>query len=597
MLTNRDIARLLRAVAAAYQVKKEDQFKVIAYQRAADSIEHATSELKDLWEDGKLDEVPGIGEGIASHLDELFKTGQVKHFQAITRGLPEAMFELLAIPGIGAKTAYRLSKELRLKNPKTAIPDLKKEALAGKIREIEGFGEESEQDILRGIEEYQSRSKRFLLSEATEAAEHLIRWLRQSEDVVRADSLGSLRRKVTTIGDIDIAVATDEPERVIKHFTSYPRKARVLEAGKFTATILADSGYQIDLMVQPISSYGALLQHFTGSKSHNIALREYALKKGLSLSEYGIKKGKKLTEYQTEEDFYKALGMVWIPPEIRENTGEIEASIREFRHEKPCLPKLVELKDLKGDLHLHSDFPIETSHDEGASPMEKILAKAADLNYEYVAFSEHNPSRSRHNPKQIIEILKRKKEAVEVINYSHEKKKKNGVNKVFVHAFNSLEIDIKPDGRLPMPENGWDLLDFATVSVHSSFRMNREEMTKRVLDALAHPKVRILGHPTGRKLMQREGFELNWEKIFDFCLKNNKWLEINSWPERLDLPDNLVYEAVKRGVKMVINTDSHDVSQMELIRFGVDVARRGWAEEKDIVNTLEYNEFIGILKK
>lgn len=229
--------------------------------------------------------------------------------------------------------------------------------------------------------------------------------------------------------------------------------------------------------------------------------------------------------------------------------------------------------------------------------MEEILAKAAELNYEYIAFSEHNPSRSRHNPKQIIEILKRKKEAIEETNYSHEKKKKNGVNKVFVHAFNSLEIDIKPDGNLPIPEKGWDLLDFATVSIHSSFRMNREEMTKRVLDALAHPKVKILGHPTGRKLMQREGFELNWEKVFDFCLKNNKWLEINSWPERLDLPDNLVREAVKRGVKMVICTDAHDASQMELIRFGVSVVRRGWAEKKDIVNTLGYNKFLKEVKK
>lgn len=584
--TNKEVAKLLRSVAAAYETKDGDKFKVMAYDRAATSVEHATSEVKDLWDDGKLNEIPGVGSGIASRLDELFRTGKVKHFEQVMSGLPPAMFEFLSIPGIGAKTAYKLCKNLKIENPKTAISELEEKAKSGKIREIEGFGEESEKDILRGIEEFRRKTTRILLPYAAQIAEDILLWLKKSPDVIRADPLGSLRRMVSTVGDVDIAASTNKPKEVIAHFIAYPKKKRVLEAGTATASLVLKSGYQVDLMVQPSSSYGALLQHFTGSKQHNIALREYVLKKGLSLSEYGIKKGKKLTEYSNEEDFYKALGMDWIPPEVREDTGEIEASLTHN------LPYLVDIGDIKGDLHIHSDFPIETSHDEGGNSMEEIIDRGLKLGYEYVGFCEHNPSTSKHKPEQIIDILKLKKEKVEKINYSYEKRGKN----MFIQALNGLEIDIKPNGMLGIPEKGLEVLDFAIVSVHSSFRMNRDEMTKRVLAALEHPKVKILGHPTGRKLNQREGYELDWDKIFDFCLKKKKWLEVNAWPDRLDLPDILVREAVKKGVKMVVCTDSHLLEQMDLMRYGVAVARRGWAEKSDIVNTLGYNEFLETLK-
>lgn len=599
--TNAEIGAILRSVAAAYQIKKDDQFRVMAYERAADSVEHASSELKDLWDEGKLDEVPGVGKAIASHLDELFRTGRVKHFEAVKKDLPEAMFALLSVPGIGAKTAYKLSRELKLKDSQTAMADLEKAALDERIREIEGFGEESEKDILRGIQEFRARTTRLLLPMAAQVAQDILEWLAKSQAVIRADPLGSLRRQVSTVGDVDIAVASNQPEEAIKHFTDYPKKARVLESGTATASILLKSGQQIDLMVQPQASYGALLQHFTGSKQHNIALREYALKKDLSLSEYGIKKqmvnGKwQMAKYANEEEFYGALDMDWIPPELREDTGEIEASLRSAQGKPNGLPKLAELEDIKGDLHIHSDFPIETSHDEGIGSIEEILEEASELGYEYIGFTEHNPSVSQHKPQQILEILRRKKEQIEKINYSHENNKKERVNKLFVHAFNGLEIDIKPNGELAIPEKGLDLLDFAIASVHSSFRMTKEEMTKRVLTALEYPKVKILGHPTGRKLNAREGFELDWEKIFAFCLEKNIWLEINAWPDRLDLPDTLVREAVKRGVKMVINTDSHALGQLDLMCYGAAVARRGWAEKSDIVNTLGYNEFIKELK-
>lgn len=600
--TNKEIAELLRSIAAAYTVKDENKYKfqIIAYQRAADSIEHASSEVKDLWDEGKISEIAGVGPSIASHLDELFKKGKVKHFEEVFKGLPPAMFEMLKIPGVGPKTAFKLTKFLKIFKREEALTRLEEALKAGGIRQLEGFGEVSEAKILKGIQEFSRKSERILLPIAAQIATDILDYLEKNPAVLKADPLGSLRRQCSTVGDIDIAVASNNPERVIEYFKGYPKKIRVLEAGKATASLLHRSGYQVDLMIQPPSAYGALLQHFTGSKHHNIKLREIALKKRYSLSEYGIrpvKKGEKLEigsekeerpkgrlkEFATEEEFYNFLGMEWIPPELREDSGEIEAALQKR------LPRLVETADIKGDLHIHSDFPIETSHDEGVSSIGEIVTKAASLGYEYVALTEHNPSTSMHSEMQIIDLLKRKKEHVEQFNYPR-------VKKVPVRILNSLEIDIKPNGSLAIPEKGLDFLDFAIVSIHTSFRMDKDSMTRRILKALSHPKVRILGHPTGRKLNQREGYEFDWEKIFEFCLKQGKWLEINAWPDRLDLPDTLVREAVKKGVKMVINTDSHAANQLALMEYGVSVARRGWAEKKDIINTLGYDKIIEELK-
>jgi len=586
--SNQQVSQILSSVAAAYEVKKDDRFKIIAYERAADSVEHASNDIKDLWDEGKLDQLAGIGPSIASHLDELFKTGKVRHFNQVLSGLPPAMFELMKISGVGAKTAYKLCQKLKIENPITAVRDLAKAAEQGKIRKIEGFGEESERKILEAIQDVRQKTERILLPQASALAEEILNWLRKSKVIVRADPLGSLRRRVSTVGDIDVAVATNEPKAAVKHFVSYPKRKRVLEAGETTASILLKGGEQVDLMVQSTSSYGALLQHLTGSKHHNIALRELALKKGLSLSEYGIataktqkgaKGAKKIKKFKTEEDFYHTLDLDFIPPEIREDTGEIEAALCSAQGKPGGLPKLVELKEIKGDFHLHSNFPIEESHDPGTNSPEEMIKKAEELKYEYIGFSEHNPSLSNHSEKQIINLLKAKKIKIEQLNYSR-------TNKLLKKIYNGLEVDVRPDGKLALPEKALELLDYVIASIHSSFRMNSEEMTKRVLEGLAPKKVKILGHPTGRLLNKREGYELNWDKIFDFCLKNDKWLEINAWPARLDLPDSLVREAVKNGVKIIINTDAHSTEEMDLMSFGVSVARRGWAEKGDIVNAL-----------
>ena len=455
-LTNLQIAELLRDVAAAYQLKNQVKYKfqIIAYERAADAVEHATSELKDLWDDKKLEDVPGIGPGIAEHLDELFRTGKSRHFESLMKGIPPKAFKLMELPGIGIKTAMKLIKE-------------------GSQKEVD--------KKLKEVETKEKKSKRHLLPYAALIASELMDYLSKNKAVKRVDPLGSLRRQASTVGDIDLSVSTDKPLNVLEYFTKYPKSVKTIEKGDHTSSILLPGGIQVDLMTQPSESYGSLLQHFTGSKHHNIALREYSLKKGFSLSEYGIKqlntKSEKLKKFSNEKDFYKFLGLEYIEPELREDTGEIEAA---GLH---ALPKLVELRDIKADLQIHTSFNIETSHDLGESSMDEIVKKGGELGYEYLAFTEHNPSQQGHIDENIVEILKRKREKVEALNYSLENMHTNSVQKVF----NSLEIDIKPDGSLPVPDVGLDTLDFALVSIHSSFDLERGVQTRRVLNALARP--------------------------------------------------------------------------------------------------------------
>lgn len=585
MFTNQQIASLLRKVAAAYEVKGESRFRIMAYQRAADAIEHATSDVKDLWDDKKLGTIPGVGASLAQHLDELFGTGKVRHFGQVMKDLPPAMFPLIDIPGFGPKTAYKLVKVLRIRNPESAVEGLIKAAKKHKIASIEGFGEKSEAKILEGLLEHQRKQKqpkRMLLTYAFEIAEPLISYLQKLPDVIRVDPLGSLRRMLPTVKDIDIAVATKKNRAVIEHFVRYPKVKKVIEAGAMTSSVVLKNGIQIDLMVQPPESYGSLLQHFTGSKHHNIHLREVALSKGMSLSEYGIKRKGKLEKFAEEESFYKALGMDWIPPELREDTGEIEAAVAHR------LPKLVELSDIKGDLHVHSSFDIEPSHDLGENTIAKMVEKAVNLGYSYLGFAEHSPSRSKHSGQEIIALIKARNQEIEKFISS----RKNSVKSRTIKILKMLEIDILPDGNLAVSNEGLELLDATIAAVHTAFKMSKEKMTKRVLRALGNPSVRILAHPTGRMLNKREGFELDWDEIFRFCLKHKKALEINAWPARLDLPDVLVREAVKKGVKLVVNTDAHAQDEMRLMRFGVAVAKRGWAEKDDILNTLSYNELV-----
>lgn len=588
-MSNVEIAKLLREVAASYAIQDEAKyrFQIIAYQKAADSIESQTAQIKDYVKEDKLDSIPSVGPSIRSHLEELIKTGRVKHFEQIMRPIPKAVFPLLEIPRFGPKTAYKLVKEFSLRNPKTVMDDIENLTKNKKIESVAGFGEKSQEDILQAIIEFKkgkTKTARMVLPYAFEIADKIVFYLKQSKEIIEAVPLGSLRRMMPTVGDIDIAVATNNPKAAIDHFVKYPYKERILEQGPTTASVLTSGGKQIDLMTQPPNGFGALLQHFTGSKNHNVHLREHALKIGLSLSERGIKPiskdSKKIKPYSNEKDFYKALGMDWVPPEIREDTEEIELAI------KHNLPKLVQLSDIKGDLHIHSNYEIESSHDFGQDSMRDMLINAKNLGYEYLGFSEHNPSVSRHNNSELYTILARRNEYIEQI--------KSDIKNVRVIKL--LEVDILVSGNIAIDNKTLELLDGAIVSIHSSFAMNKKDMTKRIIKGLSHPKAKIFAHPTGRMLNQRQGYDVDFDQIFDYCKKNNKALEINSWPNRLDPPDAIIKQGVENGIKFVINTDSHALTQMTLMRYGVAMARRGWAKKSDILNALEYNEFIKWLR-
>lgn len=590
MMSNQEIAKLFRNIAAAYAIKddKKFHFQILAYQKASEAISATTSELQDLYKERRLDILPGIGVTIKSRLEELFRKGSVSYFNHVLKDIPKSVFVLLDVPSIGPKKAYKLTKELSLNNPEKAIDRLIDAAQKGKIAKIPSFGEKSEKDILQTLLEYKkgkTKTARMVLPYAGEIAEKILDYIKKCPAVIKAAPLGSLRRMMPTVGDIDIAIASNKPKDAIEHFVLYPYKERVIEKGPSSASILTSGGKQIDLMVQSPERFGALLQHFTGSKNHNVHLREYALKKGLSLSEKGIKRktsnGKwKMEDYDSEEKFYNALGMDWIPPEIREDTGEIELAIQRK------LPKPIELSDIKGDLHIHSNFAIEPSHDLGHNSIKEMVEYAKKLKYEYIGFSEHNPSVSKHTKSQIYSLIAKRNETIEQINMSN----KN------IRVIKLLEIDIATNGSLAADDKSLNLLDGAIVSIHSSFKTNKKEMTKRAISGLSHPKAKILAHPTGRMLNERTGYDLDFDLLFDFCKKNNKALEINAWPNRLDLPDSLIRQAVKYDVKLVINTDSHSIPEMNLMKYGVAMARRGWVTKSGIINTLTYNDFIKWLR-
>lgn len=588
-MTNQEIVHLFRNVAAAYAItdEKKYKFQIIAYHKAADAVEKSSTEMKTLYDQKTLENVPGIGNTIRERLSELFETGHVKHYDELFKTISPAVFPLLDIPSFGPKKAYKLVTHFKLTNPKTVISDVQKLASDNRISELESFGEKSQADILRAIDEYgkgTTKTGRMVLPFAFDLATEVVAHLKKSKDILEVQPLGSLRRMVSTVGDIDLAVATHTPEEAIEHFVSFPAKERVIERGPTTASLLIGGGKHVDLLVLPPNQWGSLLQHFTGSKHHNVALREYALKKHLSLSERGIKlqdQENKLVEFKTEESFYKYLGMDWIPPELRENQGEIEAAL------KHDLPKLVELSDMKGDLHIHSDYPLDSSHDYGNASMEQMLEKAIKLKYDYLAFSEHNPSVTNHSKSEIYEILKKRQEKIEELKLTFNKS---------IRIINLLEVDILASGELALDDKAFEYVDAAIVSIHSVLSTPIDKMTERVLKGLSHPKAKILAHPTGRLLNSRPGYELHWDKIFSFVKEHNKALEINAWPERLDLPDGLVKQARDQGVKFSIDTDSHALSHMDNMFYGVSVARRGWLESKDVVNTWPYEKFFKWLK-
>lgn len=567
--SNQQLSKIFRNIAAAYNIKNEGNiFQIRAYENAADSIEHSTANIQDLWHEGKLGEVPGLGTKIQSYLDELFTRGKVEHFESVQKGIPPIVFDLLDIPGIGPKTADKIAK-----TGIKSLAELEKDLKEGRLKDI---SPKLSENILTGMQEAGQRTNRMLLPYAAVQADRILAYLKKSSNVIQCHPLGSLRRMVATIGDLDFSASSDNPAAVVEYFTKLAGIARILDKGKNKATVILQSGVQVDLLVGDPKSYGALLQHFTGSKNHNIHLRTLALEKGLSLSEYGVTRRGKLIETESEEEFYKLLKMEVPPPELREDTGEIEAALANK------LPDLVNPEDIKGDLHTHSNYPFPNpSHGPGVNTMEELIEKAKSLGYEFIGIADHPPGHGIVSREKMIKAVEKRSQ------YMANLKKRTKD----IRVLNGLEIDILGDGSLSVPDEALETLDYCIAGIHSGHRGSREKITHRLMSALQNPHVDIISHPTNRLLNERESSEADWEEIFKLAAKNHKLLEINGYPNRLDLRDDLVRQALKYGVKFVIDTDAHKLDQLDVMRFGVSVGRRGWVGKESVVNAWEWTRF------
>ncbi len=577
-ISNKEVVQILKEVLAAMEVKNFNLFRIRAYQNAIAAMDNLTISVYDLWEDNRLDDIPGVGASLKQHLTDLFTKGEVKEFDRTKKNLPEGMFALISLRGVGAKKAFKLATAFNLDDRETALKEIRKMAEQGRIRSLEGFGEKSESQILEAIVEAKQTKKekpRMLLVHAEEVAQRLIDYMKKCDGVEKIDPLGSLRRRMATVGDIDVAVASDNPEEVMKHFLDFPEIYDVVTEGDKMSTVLLKTGAQVDLLISSPEAYGSMLQHFTGSKNHNVMLRTYALEKGLSLSQYGIKKGKTVEEYSNEKDFYEALGLDYIPPELREGTEEIELA-KEHK-----LPKLVELSDIKGDLHVH------TVASDGLNTVNEMVEEAINLGYEYIGIADHSPSVQSRGLSEVTRIVNGKRKDIDEINTSQSK----------IKVLFGYEVNILADATLSLPVELLKKLDYVVAVVHSAFSQDREKMTERLIAAIRNPYVTIIAHPTGRLINERESCDIDWGEVFDACKKYDKILEINAFPNRLDLPEDLVKEAKERGIKLIIDTDAHEVSALNLMMYGVDVAQRGWCTKEAIVNTLPLKDFMRLLSR
>ncbi len=588
--TNQQIVDLLKQIAAVYSVIDKAPFRTRAYQNAADAVESLSQPLYSIWQEKPdLTKLSGIGSGIAKKLVEWFETGKPSQFEEIKSEVPSGMFALIPIPGIGPKIAYKLSLEFKLTSFDQALKQVTKHAQAGDIAKLEGFGEKKQAEILRAIKDFNPDSeKRIRLDEALAISQQIIDYISQSSHVDQVSSLGSLRRYKSSIGDIDLAVATTNPKSIQKHLQNYPQVQKLIASGEGLVRFIHQTGINVDVKITDPAEWGSLLQHFTGSKAHNVHLREIALKKGLSLSDHGIKHQSKLKTFKSEQEFYKAINMQWIPPEIREDQGEIELA------QQNKLPQLITLKDLKGDFHTHtSDDTFTSSHDYGANTIQELIKAAQKKGYHYIAIGDHNPSLSNHTPDEVIRLIKKR---VEKILKHQNKASEKTVKQSTIKVLTTLEVDIRPDGKLALPDKAANHLDFLIASIHSSFNQPKEKITQRLITAIKHPKVKIIGHPTGRIINQRPGYQLDWDKLFKACKEFNTALEVNANPSRLDIDETLIKQAIDRGVLISINTDAHHIDHLDFMHFGVHTARRGWAQPQHVLNTFSYKQLQSWLK-
>ncbi len=564
-MKNRELADLFNRMADILEFKSENPFKINAYRKASRIIGDLAEDIEEIAEIGKLKDVPGIGEGIAEKIVEYLKKGKVSKFEEVRKGISDELIAIMDIPGMGPKTLSKIHKEKGIGN----LSQLEKAVEDGSLIGLPGIGEKKVENIKRGIQLLKQSKGRMNLGIAFPIAKRIVEALREKAGSRKIEWAGSLRRMRENIGDIDILATGPNKEKIIHTFTHLPEVKEVLASGETKASVIVEGGIQIDLRVVDEDSYGAALQYFTGSKDHNIHLRGISKAKGIKINEYGVFRGEKKIGGKEEENVYRALGLDWIEPELREDRGEIEAA-KEAR-----LPKLVKESDIKGDLHVHSNWS------DGTSSIEEIARIAQKRGYQYVAICDHSNSLKIAHGLDESRLMKQ----IEEIDRVNEKMKNFQILK-------GTEVDILSDGRLDFPEKVLEKLDLVVASVHSGFKQEQEKMTKRIVRALENPLVNILGHPSGRLLGARDPYKVEIEEVMGAAKQYGKALEINAYFERLDLDDIHCRKAKEMGVFLAIGTDSHHLDQMWMISLGVAVARRGWLESKDVLNTLSLKEIL-----
>lgn len=568
-LDNREVARVLTEIAMLLELKGDNPFKIRAYRNGADVVANAAEAVAGL-DDAGLRAWPGIGKDLAGRIREIALTGDCGVRRDLLTEFPATLLDVMRLQGVGPKTVAMLHKDLRI----TSLDDLAQAATSGRIRALKGMGAKKEELILRALEERQRHAGRHKLDRATEVAEVLVAYLKERAPAAAIAAVGSVRRGTDTCGDLDI-LASGADRSLTAAFVAFPGVERVLGHGDTKASILLRDGFQADLRCVNPEQRGAALQYFTGSKAHNIALRDKALERGWKLNEYGLfDPTDQPIAGATEESIYKALGLAWIPPELRENRGELEAAA------SSALPALIELRDLRGDLHMH------TTESDGRESLEAMARAAQQRGLEYIAITDHSKSLAMANGLDEVRTLE---------NAAKARALSKTMKRFTVLA--GVECDILPDGSMDLSDDCLAALDIVVASVHSALQQDEADMTKRVIKAIEHPSVDIIGHLTGRMLLRRDASRVSIERVIDAAKANGVALEINSQPHRLDLCDSHARLARDRGVKLVIDTDAHEIPALGYARWGVLTARRAWLGKDDVLNTLPVEDFRRALRR
>jgi DNA polymerase (family 10) len=577
-MDNRSIAQLLSETADLLEISSGDPFRIRSYRRAAEAVEASTVQLSEIADDTKkLLAISGIGKGMASNIQDIEKTGTLPLREELLTKYKPSMLDLLKLPGMGPKSVLLFWEALQV----ASIADLEAAIAAGKVESLPRMGAKQIEKLKKGIEEYKNNSGRFLIDDAEEAADKLIEYLRKFDGIETITPAGSLRRGRETVGDLDIlatgpACAEDKVAAAVEYIAAYPPIADLIAKGQNKVSFRLRNGLQVDVRLLPEASYGAALQYFTGSKMHNVTIRQRALKRGYTLSEYSLSRVEdgSFVAGATEEEIYAALGLDWISPELRENNGEVEAA------EQHRLPALVELRDIRGDIHMHTDAT------DGKNTIREMAEAAAAHGYEYMAITDHTKNLAMTfglDDERALEHI----EKIRKVNDEMEGR---------IRIFTGIEVDILSDGQLDLSDEVLAQIDVVIASVHSLFNQPEDQMTERVLRAIENPNTRILGHPTGRLLLRREAYNLNLPQIMRRAAELGVAVEHNAYPDRLDLCDRDLRMAKELGCKISINTDSHRTSHMDKMTYGVKQLRRAWLTKQDVLNTLPADEFLAALR-